>query len=536
MAERRAVVAARLRDRREPRGRAGAARRAAAGRGGAPGRSRRRRRAGPRRPLRQRAPRRGAEDLRARDRPPRRGRAAPRRRRRACSPACPQCRREWGGARGAARAGCASARARSAADAPPADADRRAAGRARRRAAALQHARQRARRATAVGFDARALVRRRRRARSRRRSKRPTYPGQRFSVRCADLAGALAALARADGRMLEALAWRGTEGSATLARWRPEQDDARSRRAQVTRAQSVGRHRRLHLPRPPRRRRDAAPPYFVAGARSAQQRLCALPAMRGAAATRRRARRRRRSPASRGPTMPVDDARWMVPPSLQRDAAAARDAAPAVGRAVSRCTPSDGDAAPRRRRRPRTAAQPHRRSTARAVDVGFSIDLTIDPALQALAQKTAACYTGRHDVCRALGMRRAEDDGRSRSASGCSKARWCGWRRSRSIDVASGRIEALAGALSPCARQEFDGPGRDAGCDTRLPYPVQYRARRAAEPGGVPRRDAGLDDQADHGRARSCPTRERRRALARGRARGDAARRARRRATACAAS
>ena len=29
------------------------------------------------------------------------------------------------------------------------------------------------------------------------------------------------------------------------------------------------------------------------------------------------------------------------------------------------------------------------------VDVGFSIDLTIDPALQALAQRTAACYTGR---------------------------------------------------------------------------------------------------------------------------------------------
>ena len=43
------------------------------------------------------------------------------------------------------------------------------------------------------------------------------------------------------------------------------------------------------------------------------------------------------------------------------------------------------------------------------------------------------------------------------------------------IDVASGRIEALAGALSPCARQEVDGPGRDASCDPRLPYPVQFR-------------------------------------------------------------
>ena len=50
------------------------------------------------------------------------------------------------------------------------------------------------------------------------------------------------------------------------------------------------------------------------------------------------------------------------------------------------------------------------------------------------------------------------------------------------IDIASGRIEALAGALSPCARQEVDGPGRDAACDTRLPYPVHYRADALLNP------------------------------------------------------
>jgi cell division protein FtsI/penicillin-binding protein 2 len=50
------------------------------------------------------------------------------------------------------------------------------------------------------------------------------------------------------------------------------------------------------------------------------------------------------------------------------------------------------------------------------------------------------------------------------------------------IDIASGRIEALAGALSPCARQEVDGPGRDAACDTRLPFPVQYRADALLNP------------------------------------------------------
>ena len=43
------------------------------------------------------------------------------------------------------------------------------------------------------------------------------------------------------------------------------------------------------------------------------------------------------------------------------------------------------------------------------------------------------------------------------------------------IDVASGRIEALAGALSPCTRNEYDGPGRGSGCDKRLPYAPRYR-------------------------------------------------------------
>jgi hypothetical protein len=33
----------------------------------------------------------------------------------------------------------------------------------------------------------------------------------------------------------------------------------------------------------------------------------------------------------------------------------------------------------------------------------------------------------------------------------------------------------LAGALSPCARQEADGPGRDVHCDKRLPYPIRFR-------------------------------------------------------------
>ena len=152
-----------------------------------------------------------------------------------------------------------------------------------------------------------------------------------------------------------------------------------------------------------------------------------------------RVRRRRAAPLRRRPRVlagepGLADAARRQP--LERaavaagDAAAARGAAPADRRALS-----PADRGPARPHRPRPTIRARRRtassSTAAAVDVGFSIDLTIDPALQALAQKTAACYTGRHDVCRALGLHRQADDGRSRSASRCSKARWCAWRRWR---------------------------------------------------------------------------------------------------------
>src|SRR5205085_969612 len=108
------------------------------------------------------------------------------------------------------------------------------------------------------------------------------------------------------------------------------------------------------------------------------------------------------------------------------------------------------------------------------VDVGFSVDLTIDPSLQALAQKTAACYTGRQDVCRALGVQRAEDRGRTIGHRLLEHA-MVRMAAIAVIDVASGRIEALAGALSPCTREEYDGPGRSAQCDRRLPYPIRYK-------------------------------------------------------------
>src|SRR5581483_1974793 len=49
------------------------------------------------------------------------------------------------------------------------------------------------------------------------------YPGHSFTLQCADVVTAVAALARNDARMLDALAWRGTEVDRVVARWRADQ-------------------------------------------------------------------------------------------------------------------------------------------------------------------------------------------------------------------------------------------------------------------------------------------------------------------------
>src|SRR5436190_7082798 len=308
----------------------------------------------------------------------------------------------------------------------------------------------------------------------------PDAPGQRFQVRCADLAAALATLRRGDAAMLETFAWRGSEGAATLASWRPEQQ-MRITAREVTRKNPWGGIAGcIYLGGAD----NGDPPgYFIAGARSAQQRVCATPALVRVATAASGAAPRAAPTALHGepgPADAVDDPRWMVPPSLLtllqpletlRQPSGALYRVYAEGETDSIARPAGG--APLSRNRVVVDGAP--------VDVGYSIDVTIDPALQALAQKTAACYTGRHDVCRALAMRRAEDRDQPLGAQLLEGA-MVRMAAVAVIDIASGRIEALAGALSPCARQEVDGPGRDGACDTRLPYPVQYRADALLNP------------------------------------------------------
>ena len=218
----------------------------------------------------------------------------------------------------------------------------------------------------------------------------------------------------------------------------------------------------------------ASPEYFVAGARSAAARLCNQPAMMGVAAADRRHRPRGAVGIADEPAadMPDDDARWSVPPSLAlmlQPLASLQRPTGSLYRLYTDARPMP-DATPTSYR-----YGPNRIDIGGTpIDVGFSIDLTIEPAVQALAQRTAACYTGRQDICRALGLARSEDAARS-SDIACWSSAVVRMAAIAVIDIATGRIEALAGALSPCTRQEYDGPGRAKSCDKRLPYPIRYR-------------------------------------------------------------
>ncbi|HMC15719.1 MAG TPA: hypothetical protein VKI18_08815 [Albitalea sp.] len=300
----------------------------------------------------------------------------------------------------------------------------------------------------------------------------PEYPGQHFQVRCADLAAALASLSRADARMLEVLAWRGTETAKTVARWKPDQVMEIAPRQVARRNPWNGLAGCIYLGG----HDGVAPSHFVAAARSSEARLCAMQEMFASAAASAASQARPAVPVALAgeptPTLAVDDPAWMVPPSLDamlRPLETLRRPTGSLYRLYTEAQPA-------------SAAQPsgYRYGPNRIaldgapVDVGFSVDLTINPSLQALAQKTAACYTGRQDLCRALGIQRADDKGQAIGHKLLESA-MVRMAAVAVIDVASGRIEALAGALSPCTRQEFDGPGRDAACDKRLPYPVRYR-------------------------------------------------------------
>lgn len=317
----------------------------------------------------------------------------------------------------------------------------------------------------------------------------PDAPAHPFRLRCADLADALGALARSDGAMLETLAWRGSESRLALAHWPATQEMLIPARQVMRRNPWSGVGGCIFFAGG---EAGEGGPAFLAAPRSAQRRLCALPELARADAAASAPSMSSADPewapgevsppragavaplvlaGEPGLADPLDDGRWGVPPSLQAMLQPLETLRQPTG-ALYRLQTGTGGPGSGESDDPRVA--PNRVVIdGSGVDVGFSIDLTIDPALQALAQKTAACYTGRQDACRALGLHRKAD--KQNLGEPLLEGAMVRMAAIAVIDVASGRIEALAGALSPCARQEVDGPGRDASCDPRLPYPVQYR-------------------------------------------------------------
>ncbi len=213
------------------------------------------------------------------------------------------------------------------------------------------------------------------------------------------------------------------------------------------------------------------PAYYVTGPHAPDS-LCTRPEMFVATDDRDEAPPPTGIAGEPTPDLAANDERWKVPPSLDVMLAPLATLRRPSGSLYRMYTDAEefGDDAPAGYR-----YGPNRIAVGGTpIDVGFSVDITIEPSVQALAQKTVACYTGRQDVCRALGISRAEDAGLAVGHRMLERA-VVRMAAVAVIDVATGRIEALAGALSPCTRQEYDGPGRGAGCDKRLPYTPRYR-------------------------------------------------------------
>ncbi len=300
------------------------------------------------------------------------------------------------------------------------------------------------------------------------------YPGVRFTVQCVDIAGAVTALARSGSKMLSTFAWRGTDVERVVSRWRPDQFVEISARSIARSNPWAGLPGCIYLGKSTVDEgfdHDSTT-YFLSGVRGQDDRLCRSADMRGIAMQDQANRSMIGVSGGPGPDTAAGDDRWKVPPSLDMmlQPLEALHRTSGAMYAAQTAEPIDGQAPSADRRR-----GPNRLDVeGAAVDVGFSIDLTIDPSLQALAQQTAACYTGRDDICRALDMSRKED-GAQPVGHGLLEHAMVRMAAVAIIDVESGRIEALAGALSPCTREEYDGPGRSARCDKRLPYPIRYR-------------------------------------------------------------
>lgn len=166
-----------------------------------------------------------------------------------------------------------------------------------------------------------------------------------------------------------------------------------------------------------------------------------------------------------------DDPRWRIPPSLATLLAPLESLRQPSGElyAVYTEEPEGGVPAPTSYRYGPNQLDINGARQA----VGFSVSIGIDPVAQSVSQQVAACYTGNQAICRALGIRRPED-GTSQVGSKLLENALARMAAIAIIDVQTGRIEAIAGELSPCTRQMYDGPGLGPECDGRVPGVPKY--------------------------------------------------------------
>ena len=110
------------------------------------------------------------------------------------------------------------------------------------------------------------------------------------------------------------------------------------------------------------------------------------------------------------------------------------------------------------------------------VDAGFNVHLTIDPDSQRIVQQMSNCYAGDSLSCRHIGLnsdKKFSDFVRQMYEKAAVRMAAVAL-----IDIATGRIEALGSAHTDCYRQEFDGPGRNAGECPDLPTTPHYEPDR----------------------------------------------------------
>ena len=110
------------------------------------------------------------------------------------------------------------------------------------------------------------------------------------------------------------------------------------------------------------------------------------------------------------------------------------------------------------------------------VDAGFNVHLTIDPDAQRIVQQTSECYAGDPVSCRRIGL--ASDGMFGDFIKQMYEKAAVRMAAVAIIDIPTGRIEALGSAHTSCYRQEFDGPGRNAGECPDLPSTPHYEPDR----------------------------------------------------------